>query len=132
MPKYRVPYGLLGAVVVEADSVSDAIDIVRGTHPSKRGVSDKELIEGITKSGYGGDFDIDADAIEIYENSIVLEEKERIYSYEATIRVIDYKKIKEIADSYYDGDIELAIKGEMSWLTNSGLGAEIITKEGDS
>lgn len=132
MPKYRVPYGLLGAVVVEADSVSDAIDIVRGTHAYKKGVSDDELIKGITKSGYGGDFDIDTNAIEIYENSIVLEEKERIYSYEATIRVIDYKKIEEIADSYYDGDIELAIKGEMSWLTNSGLEAEITTKEGDS
>ena len=126
MPKYRVPYGLLGAVVVEADSVSDAIDIVR------RGISDKELIKGISKSGYGGDFGIDVNAIEVYENSIVLEEKERIDSYEATIRVIDYEKIEEIADSYYDGDIELAIKGEMSWLTNSGLEAEITTKEGDS
>ena len=126
MPKYRVPYGLLGAVVVEADSVSEAIDIVR------RGISDKELIKGISKSGYGGDFDIDVNAIEVYENSIVLEEKERIDSYEATIRVIDYEKIKEVADSYYDGDIELAIKGEMSWITNRGLEVEITTKEGDS
>lgn len=51
--------------------------------------------------------------------------------YEATVNVIDKKKLQEIADEFYDGDFEMAVRGEMISLRDSGIEIDIKYKKGE-
>lgn len=71
MKKYSVAYALYGQVTVEAKDENEACLLVRGLHPEKKGLSDKELIEGINRFSGGGSHSIDGDAIEVSQAILI-------------------------------------------------------------
>lgn len=71
MKKYSVAYALYGQVTVEAKDKDEAIALVKGLHPEKKGLSDKELIEGINRFSGGGSYSIDGNAIEVSQAILI-------------------------------------------------------------
>ena len=66
MKKFLVPYHLLGELVIESESLEEAVDKIHFMVP------DKELFEGVARNDYCKDdaFSVDSDAIAIYEDDI--------------------------------------------------------------